>query len=155
MVGKLPVFYPGERAEEVLRFYREFVKDVPDELTTLVNLLTALPAPFIPEEWHGKKLAALIGCYAGDVEAGAKAMAPLRSWAAQSPTWSAMPYVLLTDLGDPHPALRRRRPGARGGDRLRRARPHWCPTPSRSPTSRGLPLTSSGRSASTRTSSPP
>ncbi|HEX3323589.1 MAG TPA: FAD-dependent oxidoreductase, partial [Solirubrobacterales bacterium] len=68
------VFYPGDRAEEIMRFYRDFVVDAPDELTTLVNLLTAPPAPFLPEEWHGKKLVALIGCYAGDVEEGAKAM---------------------------------------------------------------------------------
>ena len=30
-------------------------EDAPDELTTLVNLLTAPPAPFLPEEWHGKR----------------------------------------------------------------------------------------------------
>ena len=28
-----PVFYPGDRAKEVMRFYREFTRDLPDELT--------------------------------------------------------------------------------------------------------------------------
>ncbi|HSS33271.1 MAG TPA: FAD-binding oxidoreductase [Solirubrobacterales bacterium] len=72
------VFYDGERAAEILRFYREFAAGAPDELTSMVNLLIAPPAPFLPEEWHGRKLAALIGCYAGDVEEGTKAMAPLQ-----------------------------------------------------------------------------
>ena len=40
-----PIFYPGDRAEEVMRFYRDFARDLPDELTTLVNLSTAPPAP--------------------------------------------------------------------------------------------------------------
>src|SRR5437868_4206075 len=43
-----PVFYAGDRATEILRFYRDFVREIPDELTTLANLLTAPPAPFIP-----------------------------------------------------------------------------------------------------------
>ena len=55
-----PTFYAGDRAVEILRFYRDFVQDLPDELTTLANLLWAPPAPFIPEEWHGKPLIALL-----------------------------------------------------------------------------------------------
>src|SRR6266545_3323593 len=54
MVMGGPVFYPGERAGEILRFYREWCEDAPDELTTVVSLATAPPAPFIPEEWHGR-----------------------------------------------------------------------------------------------------
>ena len=96
-----PVFYPGERAEEILRFYRDFVRDVPDELTTLANLLTAPPAPFLPEEWHGKKLIALIGCYAGDVEEGAKAMQPLRELGDPvADLVGPMPYVQMQGLID-------------------------------------------------------
>jgi len=96
-----PVFYPGERAEEVMRFYRDFVRDIPDELTTLVNLLTAPPAPFLPEEWHGKKLVALIGCYSGDVEEGAAAMQPLRELGDPvADLVGPMPYVQMQSLID-------------------------------------------------------
>jgi FAD/FMN-containing dehydrogenase len=96
-----PVFYPGERAEEILRFYREFTRELPDELTTLVNLITAPPAPFLPEEWHGKKLVALVGCYAGDVEEGAEAMRPLRELGDPvADLIGPMPYVQLQGLLD-------------------------------------------------------
>jgi FAD/FMN-containing dehydrogenase len=96
-----PVFYPGERAEEILRFYSEFVKDIPDELTTLANLLTAPPAPFLPEEWHGKKLIALIGCYSGDPEEGLKAMQPLRDLGDPvADLVGPMPYVQMQGLID-------------------------------------------------------
>jgi FAD/FMN-containing dehydrogenase len=95
------VFYPGERAEEIMRFYRDFVRDLPDELTTLVNLLTAPPAPFLPEAWHGKKLVALIGCYSGDADEGAKAMQPLRELGDPvADLVGPMPYVQMQSLID-------------------------------------------------------
>jgi FAD/FMN-containing dehydrogenase len=95
------VFYPGERAEEIMRFYRDFVRDVPDELTTLVNLLTAPPAPFLPEEWHGKKLVALIGCYSGDAGEGERAMQPLRELGDPvADLIGPMPYVGMQSLID-------------------------------------------------------
>jgi FAD/FMN-containing dehydrogenase len=96
-----PVFYPGERAEEILRFYRDFTGDLPDELTTVANLLTAPPAPFLPEEWHGKKLIGLIGCYSGDPEEGAKAMQPLRDLGDPvADLVGPMPYVQMQGLID-------------------------------------------------------
>jgi FAD/FMN-containing dehydrogenase len=95
------VFYDGARAEEILRFYREYARDLPDELTTLVNLLTAPPAPFLPEEWHGKKLVALIGCYAGDPEDGARAMAPMSELGDPvADLIGPMPYVGMQSLID-------------------------------------------------------
>jgi FAD/FMN-containing dehydrogenase len=95
------VFYPGDRAEEVLRFYRDFVQGVPDELTTVANLLTAPPAPFLPEEWHGKKLIGLIGCYSGDPEEGAKAMAPMKELGDPvADLIGPMPYVQMQSLID-------------------------------------------------------
>ncbi|HEY2716997.1 MAG TPA: FAD-binding oxidoreductase [Solirubrobacterales bacterium] len=95
------VFYDGARAAEVLRFYREYVRELPDELTTLVNLLTAPPAPFLPEEWHGRKLVALIGVYAGEVEQGAAAMAPMKALGDPvADLMGPMPYVQMQGLID-------------------------------------------------------
>src|SRR4029079_1246135 len=51
-------FYPGDEAAQVVSGWRALVGGFPDELSTLVNLTTAPPAPFIPEEWHFRKVAA-------------------------------------------------------------------------------------------------
>src|SRR3954468_4170079 len=75
------IFCSGEDAEAVLRGWREWLRSAPDELTTLVNLTTAPPAPFIPEAWHGKPIVAVVGVYAGAVERGMEAVAPLRELA--------------------------------------------------------------------------
>src|SRR4051794_23524518 len=71
------VFFPGDDAEAVLRGWRAWLPSAPDELTTLVNLATAPPAPFIPEAWHGKRVVAIAAVHSGSVEDGMEALAPL------------------------------------------------------------------------------
>lgn len=63
------LIHPMERAREVLRFYREFTRDCPDELTVYAALLTA------PD---GHPVVGLALCYTGDLAAGERAIAPLR-----------------------------------------------------------------------------
>jgi hypothetical protein len=65
-------------AAETLRFYRDFAESVPDELTSLVTLVTAPPAPFLPSGIHGKKAIAIGVCYCGEVTQGEKILQPLR-----------------------------------------------------------------------------
>jgi FAD/FMN-containing dehydrogenase len=96
-----PVFYPGDRAEEIMRFYRDFAREVPDELSTLVNLITAPPAPFLPEDWHGKKLIGLVGCYSGDPAEGMKTLQPIRDLGDPvADLVGPMPYVQMQSLLD-------------------------------------------------------
>ena len=54
------VFFAGEDAAEVVAGWRDDVADAPDQLSSLVNLTTAPPAPFLPVEWHFKKVAAVV-----------------------------------------------------------------------------------------------
>jgi len=96
------VFYPGDQAGHVLRAYRDWVTGAPDELTTLVNLLTAPPAPFIPEAWHGKPLVAVLGMHAGPADAAERALRPLREIATPvADLFGPMPYVAMQSLIDP------------------------------------------------------
>lgn len=97
------VFYAGDEAAQMVAAWRDAVADAPDELTTLVNVTTAPPAPFLPEDWHFKKVAAVAACWAGDPAHGEEAVRPLHSLA---PTVVAdligpIPYVQLQQLLDP------------------------------------------------------
>jgi FAD/FMN-containing dehydrogenase len=97
-----PVFYPGERAAEILRFYRGWVEQAPDELTTLVNLLTAPPAPFLPEEWHGKPLVAILAMHSGALEDDERAVRPLRELGDPvADLMGPLPYLAMQSLIDP------------------------------------------------------
>ena len=73
-----PIVFPGDRAKEVLRGYREFCKSCPEELTVWAVLRGAPPLPFLAPEVHGKSVLILAALYNGPVEDGEKAMEPLR-----------------------------------------------------------------------------
>jgi FAD/FMN-containing dehydrogenase len=53
----------------------------PEELSTIANVMTAPPLPFLPAELHGKLVVMAMVAYAGEVEDGERAIAPLRALA--------------------------------------------------------------------------
>jgi len=73
-----PVFWSAEDTTEVLRFYREFVADAPDELGNIVRLGTIPPLAVVSEELHFRPAIAVASCYAGPVEDGERALGALR-----------------------------------------------------------------------------
>ena len=73
------VLHPMERAAEVARLFREVTAEAPDELTCLLVLRTAPPAPFLPEEVHGQPVAGIAVCHCGALDDGELAVAPVRS----------------------------------------------------------------------------
>jgi FAD/FMN-containing dehydrogenase len=75
-----PIFWPMEESPNVLRFYREWIKDVPDELTTIVVHRYTPPLPVIPPELHGVPIVTVICCYAGPVEEGEKVVRPMKEF---------------------------------------------------------------------------
>jgi FAD/FMN-containing dehydrogenase len=98
--------WPMEQAAEVLRFYRDFVADAPDEVGIMANLRLAPPLAAFPEELHGKPIVALIVCYAGPLEKGREVLRPLRAF--KPPALDAVgpkPYVAhqaMFDAAYPH-----------------------------------------------------
>ena len=66
---------------ETIAGFLEEADRAPDELTTIANVMTAPPMPFVPEEYHGKPILLGLITFAGDPEAGSAAVAPLRDLA--------------------------------------------------------------------------
>src|SRR5947207_2721969 len=65
-----PVFWAMEDAPEVLRFYRDWIADCPDELMTIVVQRKAPALPVVPPELVGKRVIVVVACYAGPIEDG-------------------------------------------------------------------------------------
>ena len=100
MVYAGPIFYPAGAARALLRTLREW--GAPDEITALVNLTAAPPLPVIPEEWHGRKVVALLAASTGPLEEGPALVAPLREVAEPiADLLGPMPYRMLQTLLDP------------------------------------------------------
>src|SRR2546423_1658581 len=64
----------------VLRFYRDWIAEVPDDLTTIVVHRRAPAVPAVPEELHFKPVVIVGCCYAGTVEEGERVLKPLRDF---------------------------------------------------------------------------
>ena len=97
-----PVFYSAADAAGVLRGWRDLTATMPDELTTVANILVAPPVPFLPEAVHGQPVLGLLGVYAGSVEDGERAAQPLRSLAEPvADLMGPMPYTAMQSLIDP------------------------------------------------------
>jgi hypothetical protein len=87
-----PVFWAADDTADVLCFYRDFVSRIPDELGTVVRLGPVPPLPGIPSELHWRPAIAVVCCYAGAVEDGARALQELRGFGSP-----------LVDLISPRP----------------------------------------------------
>lgn len=73
------IIHPLADAEELMRGYRRFAAKAPDEVSAWVILRKAPPLPFLPAEWHGREVLVFAACYAGEMNEGEKALAPLRA----------------------------------------------------------------------------
>jgi FAD/FMN-containing dehydrogenase len=77
-----PVLWDAANTDEVLRFYRDFVRDAPDELGTVVRFGTAPPLPVIPSDLHWRPVVIVASCYAGPIEEAERVLRPLRRFGA-------------------------------------------------------------------------
>jgi FAD/FMN-containing dehydrogenase len=97
-----PVFYSAADAAGVLRGWRDLTATMPDELSTMADILVAPPVPFLPEAVHGRLVLGLLGVYAGSVEDGERAAQPLRTLAEPvADLMGPMPYTAMQSLIDP------------------------------------------------------
>ena len=75
-----PILWDATDAGKVLRFYRDFVRDAPDELGTVVRFGTAPPLSAIPEHLHWRPVVLVGACHAGPVEGAEVVLRPLRAF---------------------------------------------------------------------------
>jgi FAD/FMN-containing dehydrogenase len=86
------VIHPMAKAKEVLRFYREFCRDCPDEMVAAAAMMTS------PD---GDPVAVIVAAYIGDLAIGEKAMTSLRKFGPPlADTITPTSYVALNSLFD-------------------------------------------------------
>ena len=73
-----PTFWPIEQAEEVLKWYREFLPKAPEELNGFFAFLTVPAGPPSPEDLWSKKMAAVVWCYLGPKDEADRLLAPAK-----------------------------------------------------------------------------
>lgn len=95
------LMYPAEAAGDVLRFWRDFMATAPDAVGSGTALITAPPAPFVPEPLRGRPAIGVIVCYAGPLDEGERVLAPLLGFGAPAvAVVQPMPYVAVQRMLD-------------------------------------------------------
>jgi FAD/FMN-containing dehydrogenase len=74
-----PLLWDASDAGEILRVYRDFVGEAPDELGTVVRFGAAPPLPAIPASLHWRPVVMVGTCYAGAIEHAEEVLRPLRA----------------------------------------------------------------------------
>jgi FAD/FMN-containing dehydrogenase len=88
-----PIVLPFDRAPELLRVYRDFCRDCPEELTVWAVLRGAPPLPFLEPEVHRKSVLILASLYNGPMDEGERAIDALRARVGEP----------IADAVGPHP----------------------------------------------------
>jgi FAD/FMN-containing dehydrogenase len=86
--------YPSELAADALRLYREWIRALPDEMTSSISLAKFPNLPQLPEAIRGKKLVLLRAAYAGDAAQGQALIQPWLDWHTPlSDTFKVVPFA--------------------------------------------------------------
>ena len=96
-----PMFYELSEVGNVLRFFREYIADAPEQLGAFPAFQIAPPLPFIPEDRHGDTFIAMVACWAGPLEEGEAALKPFHDAApVVAEHVGPMPYPALNSAFD-------------------------------------------------------
>jgi FAD/FMN-containing dehydrogenase len=86
---------------EVLRAYDQFIRRAPVEMGALFATTLAAPLPFIPPDWHGKPVAAVIPCWTGEEKQGQRLLQQIRRFGKIVGEFAGpMPYPAINQLFD-------------------------------------------------------
>jgi FAD/FMN-containing dehydrogenase len=74
------IAWPATEADGVLDLYRTLTASAPSELTAVVLMRNAPPAPWMPEALHGTPIIAMLVCHSGDLEQAKIDLAPIKAY---------------------------------------------------------------------------
>jgi hypothetical protein len=92
------MFWPAERAAEVLHTWNGLLPGLPDEITSVGRLLSMPPLPEVPEPLRGRSFVIVEAAFLGDEADGRALLAPLRELGPEIDSFAMVPPVGLSAL---------------------------------------------------------
>lgn len=74
-----PMLWELDQAADVMRWYREFITNAPEELNGWFAFLSVPPVAPFPEHLHSKTMCGVVWCYAGPLDKAEEVFKPIRS----------------------------------------------------------------------------
>src|SRR5437899_1232717 len=96
-----PMLWEMDQAADVMKWYREFIVQAPEEINGFFAFMTVPPAPPFPDALHFKKMCAIVWCYTGGQEQANQILDPIRNYRPPAFEFFApMPHPMLQSLFD-------------------------------------------------------
>src|ERR1700744_2838785 len=96
-----PMLWNLEDAADVMKWYREFITQAPEEMNGFFAVMSVPPGPPFPEELHLRKMCAIVWCYQGSMEQANSILEPIRQY--RPPAFEffvPMPFPMLQGMFD-------------------------------------------------------
>ena len=96
-----PMLWPLEQAADIMKWYREFIAQAPEEINGFFAFMTVPPGPPFPENLHFQKMCGVVWCFNGTLEHANEILEPLRNF--QPPKFeffAPMPFPIFQGLFD-------------------------------------------------------
>jgi len=96
-----PVLYDLADTPAVMRWYRELLPSLPEELSGWLALLSIPPAPPFPEELWGRKACGIVWCYTGAHDRADEVLEPIKTYGSPLVVGlQPMPFSMLQGAFD-------------------------------------------------------
>jgi hypothetical protein len=96
-----PMLWPFEQAADLMKFWRDFILQAPEEINGWFGFITVPPAPPFPEQFHLQKMCTIVWCYTGALERAEEAFQPIRATIPPAVDFAGpMPWPVLQSLFD-------------------------------------------------------
>ena len=92
------LWFPVDRAAEILKSWRAWTDDLPDEMTSVGRILQFPPIPEIPEPVRGQSFVVVEAIWSGGAAEGARQLEPLRALGPVMDTVMTIPVQELSRL---------------------------------------------------------
>lgn len=96
-----PMIWPLEQASDLLKFWREFIIAAPEDINGWFAFITVPPAPPFPEQFHMKKMCAVVWCYTGPLDQAEDRFKAIRAFGPPAVDFAGpIPWPTLQSMFD-------------------------------------------------------
>ncbi len=97
-----PMLWDLDQAPAVMRWYRDFIREAPEDINGFLATMMVPPAPAFPAELHNKKMCAIVWCCTEPLDRAEEALRPIRkSLVPKLDRAGPMPHPVMQSMFDP------------------------------------------------------
>lgn len=96
-----PMLWPMEQAADLLKFWRNFILNAPENINGWFGFVTVPPAPPFPEHLHLQKMCVIVWCYTGPLDQAENAFKEIRAFGTPAVDFAGpIPWTALQSMFD-------------------------------------------------------